>query len=350
MPTYSFLGYDDNQLFGDGGTPTEGGTITFTSPADHQLVFTDDDAFLEDGLSTLDDEDLDQQVTVYDETGAVETSGQVQPRERIVLDDGTNTYVMYRVYVAASDSYYYIFEEPAPDLNTTYTVTSVTTQNSTPYTSFSQTGVACFARGTRILTPRGWRAVEQLKPGARVMTLDHGAQRVMWVGQRHITGPQLAAAPNLRPYRIRADAIRPGVPCRDLILSPVGQRHRPHLWCVRGAGGLPHARIPRRRGSDPAAAGGRLLSHRHPPARGDLGRGPEQRDYARLGPHRPLDPRALRRCARGVCRRRHDAGAKDTRQSVGAASGRDDAPARGLLGGIAQAATSSACWRCQSAA
>jgi hypothetical protein len=41
---------------------------------------------------------------------------------------------------------------------------------------------ACFIAGTMIATPRGERAVETLRSGDSVHTVDNGLQRLMWVG------------------------------------------------------------------------------------------------------------------------------------------------------------------------
>lgn len=45
------------------------------------------------------------------------------------------------------------------------------------------TTAPCFVAGTRIDTPLGPVAVEDLRPGDLVLTVDHGAQRVRWVGR-----------------------------------------------------------------------------------------------------------------------------------------------------------------------
>lgn len=52
------------------------------------------------------------------------------------------------------------------------------------------TTAPCFVAGTRVTTPDGPRRVEDLRPGDRVLTLDHGPQRVKWVGRsdRYATG------------------------------------------------------------------------------------------------------------------------------------------------------------------
>jgi hypothetical protein len=76
--------------------------------------------------------------------------------------------------------------------------------------------INCFVAGTRIATPDGERPVETLRPGDAVLTPD-GTRRLCWVGSQAIDA---MAAPELRPVRIAANALRPGLPHRDLLLSP----------------------------------------------------------------------------------------------------------------------------------
>jgi hypothetical protein len=80
--------------------------------------------------------------------------------------------------------------------------------------------VVCFTAGTRIKTDRGEVAVECLAVGDRVLTLDNGYQRIRWIGSRDLGARELAAAPNLRPVRIRAGALGDGLPATDLTVSP----------------------------------------------------------------------------------------------------------------------------------
>lgn len=47
--------------------------------------------------------------------------------------------------------------------------------------------VPCFLRGTLIRTIRGDMRVEDLKVGDRIITRDHGAQPLVWIGSRHVT-------------------------------------------------------------------------------------------------------------------------------------------------------------------
>jgi len=78
--------------------------------------------------------------------------------------------------------------------------------------------VACFAAGTRILTRAGEVAVEDLAVGDRVPAL-HGGRvaRVTWLGHRHVACGDDGAA---WPIRIARGAFAPGMPHRDLVLSP----------------------------------------------------------------------------------------------------------------------------------
>jgi hypothetical protein len=73
----------------------------------------------------------------------------------------------------------------------------------------------CFAHGTRIAVPGGTRPVEALRLGDLVETLDRGPQPVVWTGQ--VVHP---AQGRPAPVVIRAGALGPGVPARDLWLSP----------------------------------------------------------------------------------------------------------------------------------
>jgi hypothetical protein len=81
----------------------------------------------------------------------------------------------------------------------------------------------CFARGTRIATPAGYRAVETLDVGDLVTVLRDGGpacEPIKWLGQRRIT---LAAHPRpemVAPIRIRQGAFSDRVPSEDLLVSP----------------------------------------------------------------------------------------------------------------------------------
>ncbi|GHC62679.1 Hint domain-containing protein [Neogemmobacter tilapiae] len=78
----------------------------------------------------------------------------------------------------------------------------------------------CFVAGTLIDTPKGLVAVEDLRPGDLVWTLDHGAQSLRWVGRRDLSLCDLMVNPELRPVSVQAGALGDGLPQRALHLSP----------------------------------------------------------------------------------------------------------------------------------
>lgn len=80
--------------------------------------------------------------------------------------------------------------------------------------------VNCFAEGTLIATPRGEITVEALRPGDRAITRDNGPQEIRWVGRKRLAGPVLRVDDRLQPVVIRAGALGPGLPERDLRVSP----------------------------------------------------------------------------------------------------------------------------------
>lgn len=78
----------------------------------------------------------------------------------------------------------------------------------------------CFGAGTMILTDDGERPVESLSVGDVIVTADHGLQPIRWIGRRTIEVTSLRRWPKLHPIRIKAGALGPNIPTRDLIVSP----------------------------------------------------------------------------------------------------------------------------------
>jgi hypothetical protein len=86
---------------------------------------------------------------------------------------------------------------------------------------FTVSEVPCFGAGTELLTPDGMVAVEKLAPGDTVLSARDGdAREIVWVGQRSIDLTRHADPKKVMPVRIIAGAFEPGLPERDLILSP----------------------------------------------------------------------------------------------------------------------------------
>ena len=81
----------------------------------------------------------------------------------------------------------------------------------------------CFAAGTRLATQAGEVPVEMLRPGDPVLTVG-GARlaprTIRWAGQFSVDLARHTAPARAAPVRIRAHAFAPGVPRRDVLLSP----------------------------------------------------------------------------------------------------------------------------------
>ncbi|MGB5559992.1 MAG: Hint domain-containing protein [Paracoccaceae bacterium] len=84
----------------------------------------------------------------------------------------------------------------------------------------SQLGPPCFAAGTRIATVRGEVAVEDLRVGDVVQTMDSGLRPIRWIGRRAMRGTG-----DFAPIRFKAGAVGN---VRDLVVSPM------HRVLVRG--------------------------------------------------------------------------------------------------------------------
>jgi Ca2+-binding RTX toxin-like protein len=100
------------------------------------------------------------------------------------------------------------------------------TQDGLADTLYSQgwESIVCFAEGTRIVTPNGEDVVERLRAGDMVLAMRDGQagfEPLRWVGFMDVAVPRNAAmAAKTAPVLIRAGALAPGMPARDLRVSP----------------------------------------------------------------------------------------------------------------------------------
>jgi hypothetical protein len=78
----------------------------------------------------------------------------------------------------------------------------------------------CFLHGTRLLTPGGEVAIEELKIGDVVATLENGTRAIRWIGRLEFTKDAGSTWPQgVLPVRITQDALGVGIPQRDLYVS-----------------------------------------------------------------------------------------------------------------------------------
>lgn len=78
----------------------------------------------------------------------------------------------------------------------------------------------CFISGASIATARGETAIEDLRPGDRILTRDNGYRPLRWIGARHFDAAALTRFAELRPVTIRRGSLGPDMPSRDLTVSP----------------------------------------------------------------------------------------------------------------------------------
>ncbi len=78
----------------------------------------------------------------------------------------------------------------------------------------------CFTPGTMIRGESSYIAVEDLKVGDLVDTLDNGLQPIRWIGRKHVSAAELEANPALQPILIREGALGASAPNRDMMVSP----------------------------------------------------------------------------------------------------------------------------------
>jgi hypothetical protein len=86
--------------------------------------------------------------------------------------------------------------------------------------TFPGMALPCLTSGTPVATLAGDIAVEDLRVGHRVLTMDNGYQPIRWIGCRHLEETDLERHPDLRPIRIRTTALGQGRPERDIMVSP----------------------------------------------------------------------------------------------------------------------------------
>jgi hypothetical protein len=86
--------------------------------------------------------------------------------------------------------------------------------------SNSAVAALCFARDTKIHTPKGKRRIETLQIGDKILTRDGTAETIKWIGRRSYDGRFIANNHLALPVTIKAHALAKNIPSRDLTVSP----------------------------------------------------------------------------------------------------------------------------------
>ncbi|WP_299351825.1 Hint domain-containing protein [uncultured Shimia sp.] len=152
-----------------------------------------------------------------DDTGqwTAETISGAYGSTLVIDDDGVWTY-------SATNDHPSIAElDDGETLTEVFTVTSNNGTTTITITINGATDPPCFVVGTLIDTPHGPRPVESLIAGDLVLTRDGGAQAIRWVGRTEVALHNPETAQKFQPIRIAAGAFGPGVPDRDILVSPM---------------------------------------------------------------------------------------------------------------------------------
>ena len=137
-----------------------------------------------------------------------------------VVTDGNQTYTVTLIEVGGDSQPLLMFLDEFPPRNRELWVVHHTLgANAGQPDTKGSGGVICFTPGTRIKTPDGLVAIEDLSEGDRVLTKDNGEQEIQWVGSRRMSGARLYTMPNLRPVRFSPGSLG-DVPDEELLVSP----------------------------------------------------------------------------------------------------------------------------------
>lgn len=95
------------------------------------------------------------------------------------------------------------------------------TENIGPATAPFEAAFSAFARGTLIKTTTGPVAVEDLLPGMKIVTCEHGPMPLLWLGAMTLVPDAEGTVPqNRRITRIMGDALGMGRPMMDVMAGP----------------------------------------------------------------------------------------------------------------------------------
>lgn len=147
---------------------------------------------------------------------APEAEDAMAPEQGFVVTDGLSAWRVTVIEIAEGGGWLAMFAGAVPPADTDLWVIERRMRRG-PRDRNAGTDVLCFVPGTRIATPQGPRAVEELRPGDMVTTLDEGAQPLIWTGERRVTGARLLVEPGLAPVRIAAGGAGGDA---DLLVSP----------------------------------------------------------------------------------------------------------------------------------
>jgi hypothetical protein len=178
-----------------------GGTVVFAPGANAELVLRDDKDFHEtiSGLTVgTAGAKTDFIHTVAAGITISSVSGQGTTDGTVTLSDGA---VLHLTDISSSNWF-------------------VATTAGPSGTDIYLSDIACYCRGTQILTDKGEVAVEDLAIGDAVATVSGQARPIKWIGRRSYGGRFIMGRKDILPICFKAGSLGEGLPRRDLFISP----------------------------------------------------------------------------------------------------------------------------------
>lgn len=160
--------------------------------------------------------------TINEET--VDTNGTLGPPSSFTAVAYNSNLILFRFNANGIFSYYVVANKAITKGSTlgSGTLSTATTAGTGP--TFNMPPAApCFAAGTLLTTSSGTVAVEDLSAGDLILAERNGVRAqavVKWVGNMFVGLSNHPRAELVRPIRIMAEAFAPGLPVRDLVVSP----------------------------------------------------------------------------------------------------------------------------------
>jgi hypothetical protein len=182
------------------GSPASGGTVDFAPGANAELVLLDDKDFHET-ISGLNVGTGSAKADFIHTTAAVtisSVSGQGTTDGTVTLSDGA---VLHLTGISSSNWF-------------------VATTAGASGTDIYLSDIACYCRGTLILTDKGEVAVEDLAIGDAVATASGEARPIKWIGRRSYGGRFIMGRKDILPICFKAGSLGEVLPRRDLFISP----------------------------------------------------------------------------------------------------------------------------------
>lgn len=141
-------------------------------------------------------------------------------QDDFLLSDGARTYPM-KVLETSNGSTLCIFQHglPHPQRPLWVVDAKVSEEDEKPVGDGGG-GLICLTGQTSISTASGPKPILALEEGDLISTRDNGEQPILWMGIRRISGARLHVMPGMRPIRIKAGALGPGTPERDVLVAP----------------------------------------------------------------------------------------------------------------------------------